>query len=78
MIREAAQREHRSINNFVLQAAMQAAAVPQSGGAGLRRTQAEMDAAVAEAQELMRKYRTPGRSLVDELIAERRAEAGRE
>ena len=30
------------------------------------------------AQELVRKYIPPGRSLVDELIAERRAEAARE
>ncbi|MDQ2834695.1 MAG: DUF1778 domain-containing protein [Acidobacteriota bacterium] len=77
VIAEAAQREHRSVNSFVLHAAMQAAAAPQAG-VRTRRPQAEIDAAVAEAQELMKKYRQPGRSLVEELIAERRAEAGRE
>jgi RHH-type rel operon transcriptional repressor/antitoxin RelB len=43
-----------------------------------RRTPAEVQAAIHRAQELMRPYREPGRSLVDELLAERRAEAARE
>src|ERR1017187_1927475 len=43
-----------------------------------RRTPAEVQAAIHRAQELMRSYREPGRSLVDELLAERRAEAARE
>src|ERR1039458_9531646 len=37
-----------------------------------------LPAAIHRAQELMRSYREPGRSLVDELLAERRAEAARE
>jgi hypothetical protein len=37
-----------------------------------------VQAAIQRAQELMRPYRQPGRSLVDELLAERRAEASRE
>jgi RHH-type rel operon transcriptional repressor/antitoxin RelB len=42
------------------------------------RTPEEVQAAIQRAQELMRPYRQPGRSLVDELLAERRAEAARE
>ena len=34
--------------------------------------------AIRRAQEIVAKYVSPGRSLVDELIAERRAEAARE
>ena len=34
--------------------------------------------AIRRAQEIVAKYISPGRSLVDELIAERRAEAARE
>jgi AbrB family looped-hinge helix DNA binding protein len=37
-----------------------------------------LDRAIRRAQEIVRKYNPTGRSLVDELIAERRAEAGRE
>jgi Protein of unknown function (DUF1778) len=71
----AAQREHRSVNSFVLSAALQAA---EAGNATRRRTPEEVQAAIQRAQELMRPYRQPGRSLVDELLAERRAEAARE
>ena len=78
LIAEAAEREHRSINNFVLRAAMQAADASTSAQSRKPRTQAEVDAIVAEVQTAMRKYRQPGRSLVDELIAERRAEAARD
>jgi len=78
LIAEAAQREHRSINNFVLRAAIQAADASNSTQPRKPRTQAEVDAVIAEVQTAMRKYRQPGRSIVDELIAERRAEAVRE
>ena len=37
-----------------------------------------LDRAIAQAQEAVRKYVPAGRSLVDELIAERRAEAARD
>ena len=37
-----------------------------------------LDRAIAQAQEAVRKYVPAGRSLVDELIAERRAEAAQE
>ncbi len=78
LIAEAARREHRSINNFVLRAAMQAADASTSAPSHKPHTQKEVDAVIAEVQAMMRKYRQPGRSLVDELIAERRAEAARE
>jgi succinate dehydrogenase/fumarate reductase flavoprotein subunit len=74
-ITQAARREHRSVNSFVLRAALQAA---ETGSAPRRRTPEEVQAAIQRAQELMRPYRQPGRSLVDELLAERRAEASRE
>jgi hypothetical protein len=74
-IAEAARREHRSVNSFVLSAALQAA---EASGAQRRRTPEEVQAAIQRAQELMLPYRQPGRSLVDELLAERRAEAARE
>ena len=74
-ITEAARREHRSVNNFVLRAALQAA---DTASTPSRRTPEEVQAAIQRAQELMRPYRQPGRSLVDELLAERRAEAARE
>jgi vacuolar-type H+-ATPase subunit H len=75
-ITQAARREHRSVNSFVLRAALQAAET--TGSAPRRRTPEEVQAAIQRAQELMRPYRQPGRSLVDELLAERRAEASRE
>ncbi len=74
-ITEAARRERRSVNSFVLSAALEAA---EGKGAPRRRTPEEVQAAIQRAQELMRPYRESGRSLVDELLAERRAEAARE
>jgi len=78
VLTEAARREHRSVSNFVLQAAMQAAETVTAAPPRRRPTQEEVDAAISKVQKMMRKYRKPGRSLVDELIAERRAEAARE
>ena len=63
------------MNSFVLSAALEAAGAKS---APRRRTPEEVQAAIQRAQELMRPYRQPGRSLVDELLAERRAEASRE
>jgi uncharacterized protein (DUF1778 family) len=73
LIAEAARRENRSINSFVLRAALQAAET-----APLRRSPEEIQEVILRAQALMRPYHQPGRSLVDELSAERRAEAARE
>jgi len=74
-ITAAARRERRSVNSFVLGAALQAA---EANAAPRRRTPEEILAAIRQAQELMRPYRQPGRSFVDELLAERRTEAARE
>ena len=70
----AARREQRSINSFMLHAALDAA----QGAPSRRRTPEEVQAAIDRAQALMRPYRKPGESLVDKVIAERRAEAERE
>lgn len=53
---------------------------PVAGESSVSRQSAEQSSreALQRAQELMRPYRQPGRSLVDELISERHAEAERE
>lgn len=76
IITQAAMQERRSVNSFVLRAALQAARNAENRPRP--RTLEEVQAAVTRAQEMMRPFREPGRSLVDELIAERRAEAARE
>ncbi|HEY5382857.1 MAG TPA: DUF1778 domain-containing protein [Acidobacteriaceae bacterium] len=73
----AAKRERRSLNSFVLQAALQAAR-RERDNIPVERTPETMEAAIQRAQELMRPHRQRGRSLSAELIAERRAEAARE
>jgi hypothetical protein len=74
IITEAAKREHRSVSNFVLSAALKAAeAKPRP-----RPAQAEVDEVIRRAQEAMRRANPEGRSLVDELSAERRAAAALE
>ena len=74
-LKEAAARENRSVSSFVLRAALNAAS---SESLQPRKTPEEIQAAIKRAQALMRPYRQPGRSLVDELSKERRAEAARE
>ena len=78
LIAEAAKLEHRSINSFVLQAAMKAAESVRESAPRPKRTLAEIEAIMHEAQEMMRQANPTGRPLVDELIAERREEAMRE
>lgn len=78
LIADAAKLEHRSINSFVLRAAIAAAETVRDSAPRRRRTQAEIEAIVHEAQEKMKLANPQGRSLVDELIAERRKEAARE
>ena len=72
-ISEAAKREHRSVNSFVLNAALRAVEATRP-----KPLQKEIDAAISRAQEAMRRANPEGRSLVDELIAERRAAAALE
>lgn len=74
LLKEAAEREHRSVASFVLNAALREAKSVQPPR---QRTREEVDAAIRRAQEMMKKLVPPGRSLVDEVIAERRAEAAR-
>lgn len=77
VILEAAEREHRSMNSFVLHAALREAAESRMATARPKRSRAELEALAREAQALMRRANPTGRSLVDELIAERREEAAR-
>jgi len=74
LITEAAKRSHRSVSSFVLAAALEVA----QGGSARTRSPEEVQAAIDRAQALMRRHRQPGQSLVDQVIAERRAEAARE
>lgn len=76
VLTEAARREHRSVSNFVLQAALKAAEGPTLPAP--RFTEEEANAIVREAQEMFRRSNASGRNLVEELLAERRAEAARE
>lgn len=73
---EAARREHRSVSNFVLQAALKAAEGPTLPPP--RYTEEEAIAIARKAQEMFRRSNASGRDLVAELLAERRAEAARE
>lgn len=74
VITEAARREHRSVSNFVLSAALKAAET----GPRPKHSQAEIDEVIGRAQEAMRRANPERRSIVDELIAERRAAAASE
>jgi len=74
IIIEAAKTEHRSVSSFVLNAALKAA----ESASRPRRSQAEIDEIILRAQEAMRRANPTGRSIVDELTAERRAAAALE
>ena len=78
LIAEAAKLEHRSINSFVLRAAIAAAEAVRDSSPRRKRTLAEIEAIVRDAQEKIRLANPTGRSLVDELMVERREEATRE
>jgi len=73
-IAEAAEREQRSVSSFVLNAALKAA----ENARRPKRSQAEIDEIILQAQEAMRRANPTGRSIVDELTAERRAAAALE
>ena len=75
IITRAAAREGRSVNSFVLHAALQAADTQKPGP---RRSPEEVMRIVRAAQEEMRKANPERRNLVDELIQERRREAANE
>jgi hypothetical protein len=67
ILTEAAAREHRSVSSYVLSAALKAAET--KGLPPPRYTE--------EAQEMFRKSSASGRDLLEELFAERRADAAR-
>jgi hypothetical protein len=73
-IAEAAEREQRSVSSFVLNAALKAAESARRP----KRSQAEIDEIIDQAQAAMRRANPTGRSIVDELTAERRAAAALE
>ncbi len=75
ILTEAAKREHRSVSNFVLQAALKAAetrVLPPP-----RYSDDEATAILEQAQARFRKSGAHGRDLVEKLFAERRADAQR-
>jgi acyl-CoA reductase-like NAD-dependent aldehyde dehydrogenase len=74
-ITRAAQREHRSVNSFVLRAALQAAeALPP---AKPRRSPEEIRAILKAAREEVQAHNPDHRDLLAELTAERREAATR-
>ncbi len=76
ILTDAAAREHRSVNSFVLRAALQAAEAEAPTRA--RRSLAELREIVEAAQAEFRAANPTGRDPVEELIAERREAAANE
>jgi uncharacterized protein (DUF1778 family) len=74
-ITEAAQREHRSVNSFVLRAALQAAEAQPP--ATPRRSREEIRAILKALREEVQARNPDNRDLLAELIAERREAAAR-
>jgi uncharacterized protein (DUF1778 family) len=74
-ITQAAQREHRSVNSFVLHAALQAAkAQPQPKP---KRSREEIMAILKALREEVQAHNPDNRDLLAELVAERREAAAR-
>jgi hypothetical protein len=76
LITQAAQREHRSVNSFVLRAALQAAEAQQP--AKPKRSREEIRAILQAAREEVQAANPTNRDILEEFLAERRAEAARE
>lgn len=76
LIKEAAQREHRSVNSFVLRAALQAAKAQPA--ARPKRSREEIKAILQAAREAVQAANPTGRDILEEFLAERRAEAASE
>ena len=74
-IAKAAEREHRSVNSFVLRAALQAA---ERGPERPRRTPEEIKAILDGLRAEVRAVVPEGRDILAEFLAERRAEAASE
>jgi len=74
-ITEAARREHRSVNSFVLSAALRAA---ENQATRPRRSREEVRAILQAAREEVQAANPTNRDILEEFLAERRAEAERE
>jgi hypothetical protein len=75
LLTEAAARENRSVSSFVLTAALNAA---RSQTTRPKRSREEIKAILNAAREEVRKVVSPDRDILEEFLAERRAEAERE
>jgi uncharacterized protein (DUF1778 family) len=75
VLTEAAARENRSVSSFVLTAALNAA---RSQAARPKRSREELLAILRAAREEVKAVNPTNRDLVEELMAERRAEAARD
>ncbi len=75
LITRAAQREHRSVNSFVLRAALQAAQTQSPEPARPKRSREEIKAIFEAARSAVREANTDKRDILAEFLAERR-EAG--
>lgn|GEM_PF-1747003 len=76
LLTEAAAREHRSVSNFVLQAALKAAEGYVSSPPKV--SEEEYATILRKAQEAFRQSNLYGHDLVEELLADRRAEVEQE
>jgi hypothetical protein len=74
----AAQREHRSVNSFVLRAALQAAEAQPQPAPKPKRSREEIMAIITAAQQAVREANPTNRDILAEFLAERREEAARE
>ena len=74
-LKQAAARQNRSVSSFVLTAALDAAA---NQPVKPRRTHEEIMAIVNAAREAVREANPTNRDILEEFLAERRAEAARE
>jgi hypothetical protein len=74
-LKEAAARQHRSVSSFVLTAALDAA---ESQPTPPRRSREEVLAIIHAAQQAVREVNPTNRDILEEFLAERRAEAARE
>ena len=75
LITRAAQREHRSVNSFVLRAALQAAETQSQPKP--KRSREEIMAILKSAREAVQAHNPTNRDLLAELVAERREAAAR-
>jgi hypothetical protein len=76
LITQAAEREHRSVNSFVLRAALQAAELQRP--VKPKRSREEIKAILQAAREAVQTANPSGRDILEEFLAERRAEAASE